>query len=250
MKALYNVPMKLYYILLSLYIMPVMATDKLLFEASSTPPHLIELYTSEGCSSCPPADAWVNNLSTNKNLWRSFIPLKFHVDYWNYIGWKDLFSSKTYTTRQRAYAKEWNARNIYTPGFVLNGKEWRTFLGRKIPEDVLEKTDLKLKIFKTNQGLKVVYSGNNNAKRYAVNMAFLGSGHSSKITRGENEGKTLHHNFVVLDLKSKSNQQSSGEITFEQPQKDNKFKNFHLVFWLSEIGSQKPLQVVGGDYSI
>ena len=86
---------------------------------------LLELYTSEGCSSCPPADQWLSTLKNDKKLWKEIVPIAFHVDYWDYLGWKDEFSKAEYTQRQRNYARWHNLGTIYTPGFVQNGKEWR-----------------------------------------------------------------------------------------------------------------------------
>ena len=81
---------------------------------------LLELYTSEGCSSCPPADRW---LSSRVAADPSFTALAFHVDYWDRLGWKDPFSSDAATARQNAYAKAWGTRRLYTPQMVVNGRE-------------------------------------------------------------------------------------------------------------------------------
>ena len=83
---------------------------------------VVELFTSEGCSSCPPADILLGELSTRK--WESgeFISLAFHVDYWNRLGWKDRFSSKAYSRRQRNYALSFAENSVYTPQMVVEGK--------------------------------------------------------------------------------------------------------------------------------
>lgn len=86
---------------------------------------LIELYTSEGCSSCPRADQWLSGLSQKKNLWKEFIPVAFHVDYWNYLGWKDKLSHHDYTARQQRYKAKGVLQSVDTPAFVVNGQEWR-----------------------------------------------------------------------------------------------------------------------------
>ena len=92
---------------------------------------LLELYSSEGCRSCPPAEAWLNKLKDAPDLWKNFAPLAFHVDYWDSLGWKDRWSSPAFSERQRDYAKLWRSENIYTPEFVLNGQEWRNWFGRR-----------------------------------------------------------------------------------------------------------------------
>ena len=94
-------------------------------KSPATQVDLIELYTSEGCSSCPPADRWVSSLQNEPGLWRDFIPVAFHVDYWDYIGWPDRFASPAFTARQYVYAQQQSMRTVYTPGFFNNGKEWR-----------------------------------------------------------------------------------------------------------------------------
>ena len=86
---------------------------------------LIELYTSEGCSSCPPADRWLSKLRNERQLWRDYVPIAFHVDYWDYIGWRDRFAHTEYSNRQRQYQREGGTGVVYTPGFFNNGEEWR-----------------------------------------------------------------------------------------------------------------------------
>ena len=86
---------------------------------------LIELYTSEGCSSCPPADKWLGELRDDPGLWRDFVPVEFHVNYWDNLGWKDRLSAPEFTAREYAYASDWGSSNVYTPCFVRNGAEWR-----------------------------------------------------------------------------------------------------------------------------
>src|SRR6059036_3501 len=90
------------------------------FEVGPQRAQLLELYTSEGCSSCPPAEAWLSKLKDAPGLWRDFVPIAFHVDYWDSLGWKDPFAIKAYSERQRDYAASWRSRSVYTPGFVLD----------------------------------------------------------------------------------------------------------------------------------
>jgi hypothetical protein len=90
-----------------------------IFQSDKTQTALVELYTSEGCSSCPPAEEWFSTLSANPGLWKQFVPVAFHVDYWDDLGWKDSFATPAYTQRQRDYAAAWGSSSVYTPGFVL-----------------------------------------------------------------------------------------------------------------------------------
>src|SRR5438270_5874358 len=98
---------------------------EIVFESKPARTHLLELFTSEGCSSCLPAEAWLSNLKNEPRLWQDFVPVAFHVDYWDHLGWRDPFASKTWTERQADYSARWKIENVYTPAFVLDGKEWR-----------------------------------------------------------------------------------------------------------------------------
>jgi hypothetical protein len=93
------------------------------FQSSERQTALIELYTSEGCSSCPPAESWLSGLKSAPGLWNDFVPVTFHIDYWDNPGWRDKWSSKQFSDRQRDYARALGSAEIYTPEFVLNGKE-------------------------------------------------------------------------------------------------------------------------------
>jgi hypothetical protein len=84
---------------------------------------MVELFTSQGCSSCPPADQWMSQLITRDGLWTDYVPLAFHVDDWDDIGWKDPFASPEHSERQRQYADEGGLDFVYTPGFLINGQE-------------------------------------------------------------------------------------------------------------------------------
>ena len=86
---------------------------------------LVELFTSEGCSSCPPAEQWLNRAEARSDLWSRVVPVAFHVDYWDYIGWPDRFAAREHSNRQQTYRDIGRTRAVYTPGFVVGGKEWR-----------------------------------------------------------------------------------------------------------------------------
>ncbi len=84
---------------------------------------LVELFTSEGCNSCPPAERWVATLREEPGLWRDFVPVAWHVDYWNRLGWPDRFSTREFTQREYDYAAAWNSQSVYTPCVVRDGVE-------------------------------------------------------------------------------------------------------------------------------
>src|ERR1700722_16232673 len=121
----------------------VHATDRI-FESAPEKTHLIELFTSQGCSSCPPAETWMSKLKAEPRLWKDFVPIAFHVDYWDRVGWRDPFAAKEWTARQYQYSANWKNESVYTPGFVLDGREWQ---GRSVPVSSNDKVGtLKLSI--------------------------------------------------------------------------------------------------------
>lgn len=163
---------------------------------------LIELYTSEGCSSCPPAEAWLSRLKSDPGLWKQFVPIAFHVDYWDRLGWPDRFASKQWTERQSRYAALWRSESVYTPAFVLNGREWRNWSGTLPPPD-----DKVTGVLRASSDDGKTWSiefrpAQGEAGEWEAHLAFLGSGISSKIGAGENSGRNLQHDFVVLSQQS------------------------------------------------
>ena len=167
---------------------------------------LLELYTSEGCSSCPPADKWLSNLKVNQ-----FTPLAFHVDYWDYIGWKDKFSKAAYSDRQRKTAAFSNAGYVYTPQFVFNGRDFKGWDNSRMSEAVAQQQKLASR---ANLTLDAVTEANGSitlkANAGAVNAK--DAGHAdvfialyenklvSQVKAGENSGSTLKHDYVVREL--------------------------------------------------
>src|SRR6266568_5239394 len=174
----------------------------LTFQSSGKQTALIELYTSEGCSSCPPAETWLSRLKESPGLWKDFVPLAFHVDYWDYLGWGDPWANKSFSDRQRAYAKQWRSDSIYTPGFVLDGKEWRDWSGRKDgPKSAGVKAGvLTVSASDTNRWQVSFAPANTDGADYEVHAALLAGGLSSNVKAGENRGRLLRHDFVVLTL--------------------------------------------------
>lgn len=166
---------------------------------------LLELYTSEGCSSCPPADAWLSDLTPNPT---QFIPLAFHVDYWDYIGWKDPFAKPAYTNRQRAVASFSGTSVIYTPQFVLNGKDFRSWNSKRLAQAVehnqkiASPVALSLRLNTGQNTYSVDMQANNLHHTGNVNVfvAIYENNLTSQINAGENHGRELKHDYVVRDL--------------------------------------------------
>ena len=155
----------------------------LTFQSAREQTALIELYTSEGCSSCPPAETWLSRLKESPGLWRDFVPLAFHVDYWDYLGWGDPWANKSFSDRQRAYAKQWRSDSIYTPGFVLNGKEWRDWSGQKVgPKSGGAKAGVLTVISSETNRWQVIFApANTDGADYEVHAALLAGNLSSNV---------------------------------------------------------------------
>lgn len=213
---------------------------------------LIELYTSEGCSSCPPAEKYLNGLKENKKLWKSLIPVAFHVDYWDYIGWADPYAQKSFGLRQSTYARLNKSKTVYTPAFMLNGVSWRRgIFSNSLPEDKSKSGNLIVSV--TDNIIQASYQSlNNKMPLLKLNIALLGMNLSSDIKRGENEGRTAKHEFVVVGFNSDIStvadiKKTTHEWNLKLPQLHfSEVEKYALAVWVSEIGKPAPLQVVGG----
>ena len=221
----------------------------LTFESRESQATLIELYTSEGCSSCPPAEKWLSGLKENTGLWRDFVPVAFHVDYWDYLGWRDPWSAKAFSARQRAYARVWGSGNIYTPGFVLNGSEWRDWASRKIKPSLAKPGVLKISSDDSNHWQIVFTPTTPGDSKFDACAAFLASGLSSDVKAGENAGRRLEHDFVVLSLARESLSSREGAfrtaLTFDKSQKAIGGR-LGVAVWVTRRNSLEVLQATGG----
>ena len=221
------------------------------FQSTEKQTSLLELYTSEGCSSCPPAETWLSRLKNDPALWKDFVPVAFHVDYWDYLGWRDPWAAKSFSERQRAIAESWKAASVYTPGFVLNGKEWRAWSGHSTLATLRKEPVGMLKITSTDSEHWQVSFAPSNGKpqRYEVFAALLGSGLSSDVKAGENKGRRLNHDFVVLALEKKTlslrENQLQGEFVLSSKGKTRNGR-LALAAWVSRAGHLEPLQAIGG----
>ena len=209
---------------------------------------LVELYTSEGCSSCPPADRWMSGLKADPDLWRAYSPIAFHVDYWDYIGWKDRFASASHSARQRQYAREGGARAVYTPGFFRDGLEWRDWRAGSAPIGNDSRVgDLRIRIDGTK--IDVAFDAlDTQPGELTVHVAVLGMGLQTQVKDGENRGRLLNHDFVALALASTA--LTHGDDGFvgsvSLPHTDIDAGDRAIVAWVSRARAQAPLQSVGG----
>lgn len=157
--------------------------------------HLVELYSSEGCNSCPPAEQWLSTLRKHAEL----VGLEFHVDYWDSSAWKDPFSKHAYTERQEALAKRSNNGQIYSPQIWLDGQIWKNW-PRGAPPSVEEKSPVSLSVTTSSQApLRATFDvgGSGIADSYRLYAAVAENGLSRSVTGGENKGKKLNHDDVV-----------------------------------------------------
>jgi hypothetical protein len=222
--------------------LPLSGADprRLEFSSGVAQTTLLELYTSEGCSSCPPAEKFVATLRDQPGLWRDFVPVAFHVDFWNRLGWPDRFSTREFTQREYAYSAAWNSTTVYTPCFVRNGADAGN-------QHLLAQSG-------TNVGrLAARYEGETlhveftpspalAGGTFEVHVAILGGGITSKVGGGENQGETLHHEFVALALRQAP---LGREIALPLP-KVTGVSRHALAVWITRQGDLTPIQATGG----
>jgi hypothetical protein len=213
---------------------------------------LIELYTSEGCSSCPPADQWLGSLSGKPGLWKEFVPVEFHVNYWDNLGWKDRLSTRAFTAREYAYSSAWGSSNVYTPCFVRNGEEWRPLEGGTPPKGGPAGT-LSVELDGGACRAEFTPAPGTGAEfgTYEVHVAILGGGITSKVTAGENNGHMLTHEFVVLGISDGGLSPGAtgaalrAEVALPKAIVPDS-KRRALAAWVTRLGELAPLQATGG----
>jgi hypothetical protein len=156
---------------------------------------VIELYTSEGCSSCPPADKWASSLKNSGAVVQAF-----HVGYWDYIGWVDRFAAPAYTSRQRDVATMNQLRSIYTPQVVLNGKDWPGWQGSKSQMTAKKAARINITLKQVDPDrfeARIASAASAGALPWSAYWTVTENGHNSKVQAGENAGEFLKHDFVV-----------------------------------------------------
>lgn len=195
---------------ISMFAVPVIAASCV----KQSPPHtvaLIELYTSEGCSSCPPADRWVSALDRKTFDNDRLIPLALHVDYWDRLGWKDRFASARYTERQQALSALAKSRVVYTPEVFMNLREFRDWRSAAQFQDAVRKinakpagADIRLELDSASPA-KLPVKANFTVKPgtpAGQARAFIAVYENKLVTEvkaGENRGESLRHDYVVRE---------------------------------------------------
>jgi hypothetical protein len=209
---------------------------------------VIELYTSEGCSSCPPADKWLSTLKAQQAK-PNGAPLPvvqaFHVNYWNYIGWADRFAMPDHTLRQKQVSAWQQSHQIYTPQVVKDGRDWRNWHQGRSGLVGSEPASLVLTVQQERRDVfsAIVAPKAGAAQSWAAYWTVTENGHSTKVLRGENSGEQLTHDFVVRQYQSAGEHSGAGRLVLQTIAKDPAYmRQINLVVFNPQTG--KPLQAV------
>jgi hypothetical protein len=220
-------------------------------QTKNTNPSVVELFTSEGCSSCPSADRLV--ALAQKEFNENTIVLSYHVDYWDRLGWKDPFSKAAYTDRQRQYAEYLNLESVYTPQAIVNGKTefvgsnktalWNAISNYKNSDYVIIETETPQV---SNQQLSIKYNYAPLQTNENIVLELVLKNATTQVKRGENGGATLSHINIVQDIVQKH--ESKGTATFNLPANFVK-ENYMIVAFVQnkesfEITNAKKVTII------
>ena len=209
---------------------------------------VVELYTSEGCSSCPPADRWLSSLKGRGDV----VALAYHVDYWDRLGWKDRFASASFTQRQYEQLRVNGSRFAYTPQVVVAGQDRKDWPRLKL-DARREASPVSIELMRSpgaseERVTATVSVLDDSHPRLAAYWAVTESGHQSKVKAGENDGATLAHDFVVReheavgDWASQRGQPRQLAHSIRWPEDAGHARRVSLV--VTDASSGKPLQAL------
>ncbi len=206
---------------------------------------MIELFTSQGCNSCPPAERYLNTYVDHPKLWTAYVPVAFHVDYWDYLGWRDRFADPRHTTRQRRYAELRHLRTVYTPAFVVNGRTWGLGFLRGEPQIEAEHVGV-LELMVNGQQVSATFEPDRTVSgTLDFHLALLGMNLSTRILAGENKGRVSRHEFVAVGHKQTRGTGHRWRVGLPKI-KVTPADRLALVAWISEPGDPTPIQAAGG----
>ena len=210
----YKLDMKYFFLPLAALLSVSVSTAALAGDTAAKPTHVVELFTSQGCSSCPPANRFVTKLSANPDT----LVLTYGVTYWDYLGWKDTFGNPEFTRRQRDYRDAFGASNIYTPQIILGGSAHSPRYSKSDVVDMgLPENDMDMSLTRDGDILTVKA---NTAKDVIVDLVSYVPGEQSvDVKRGENGGRTLRVTNVVMDVQTLDWDGETASI--EMPQSEN-----------------------------
>lgn len=199
---------------------------------------VVELFTSEGCSSCPPADELVAKIEKESQNQPVYI-LAYHVDYWDRLGWKDPFSDSKFSARQNQYANWLNLSSVYTPQIVLNGSQ--EFIGSEestLRESIVKarsksiKNDLQLKLSTSDiKSLDLNYHTGENTKNHSLFIALVNPKASIQVLKGENKGRMLSHVQIVTKMENINlDGKTTGSVNISLPKAIDLHKTTLIAF--------------------
>lgn len=202
---------------------------------------VIELYTSEGCSSCPPADRWLSTLKPAAAQGR-VVAQAFHVGYWDYLGWVDRFALAVGTQRQRDLAVVHGRRGVYTPQLVRNGEDWRDYDSALLARP--EPAGAAIQLVQREPGLvEASVTPADPQRPWAAYWTTTEHGHASKVRSGENAGETLRHDFVVRQYVPTATHRGPQRLLLRTVPRDGDApRAVNLVVF--EPGTHRPLQAL------
>lgn len=183
--------------------LPAFAASPCSVNSGELTPVIVELYTSEGCDSCPPADRWLSKTITERSKDAAFIALAYHVDYWDYIGWKDAFAQPAFAQRQSTLAANGGASGVYTPQIFVNGSDDRSWTSGAARRAAAGRASVKFSVTthwkSEGAALSMGITGKLTEPAPGVRFryALTENGLVSAVKAGENRGVTLHHDAVV-----------------------------------------------------
>ncbi|MEO8278089.1 MAG: DUF1223 domain-containing protein [Ideonella sp.] len=219
--------------------------------SGATRVNVVELYTSEGCSSCPPADRWFSTLASDTQGANPVLPLAFHVTYWDRLGWADRFARPAYTERQYSVAASIGAAVVYTPQVIVNGVDWRSW--PRLPRATAA-PDVEVQLSRDGDTFTARikrHDGSSITQPISGYWAMLEDGHQTQVRAGENSGATLRHDHVVSAYQpvgtwpAASEQQWQWRPQQSKPESTSGSANARQVaFVVVDAKTQKPLQAV------
>jgi hypothetical protein len=219
----------------------------------NAPVAVLELFTSEGCSSCPPADKLLTETIEKADAkGQAVYALSFHVDYWNRLGWKDPFSEAQFSTRQRDYARQFNTASVYTPQVVLNGQyefvgSNKARLSTLLAQALNQSSSVGVALSTTGRGdeLTVNYALTGGLAGNVVNIAVVSQHESRDVNRGENSGRKLVHNNVVRVFETRP-ATAKGSLKLNLPDKFDRANGAVIAY----VQNARSLMVLGAGRTV
>lgn len=218
---------------------------------------LLELYTSEGCDSCPPTDQWISTLPQRGYTPQRVLALAFHVDYWNYLGWKDPFAQARFSERQREANRRINSRVVYTPQLMLNGADYRRGvlgddIGPRIAGSSSQAPGAQISATAKTDGNQAQFSARigtatNVTGAAQAYIALYENNLATDVAAGENRGKRLRHDFVVRELYGPFTVAANAPLVIDQAiHKDSKWKtaDLHIAVFVQDKATGASLQAL------